>query len=198
MNFLPQQDQIFIKKRYRNKFFILPVFLVLLFIALSILFFTHLYVYLINKNILLEKELETLNKNPFLAKFIETEESLKKINEKIKFLSDGGKTMFNLTSVIKQIIFAKKPFTGINIEYMVFEKLNESAGKIVLRGKTEKREELLNYFENLKKTDGFLKVELPTENIIKSDNIDYTINIFLKLSRAKFQFIIIFLPPLLW
>ena len=180
MNFLPQQDQIFIKKRYRNKFFILPVFLVLLFIALSILFFAPLYVYLTNKNILLEKELETLNKNPFLAKFIETEESLKKINEKIKFLSDGGKTMFNLTSVIKQIIFAKKPFTGINIEYMVFEKLNESAGKIVLRGKTEKREELLNYFENLKKTDGFLKVELPTENIIKSDNIDYTINIFLK------------------
>ena len=121
MNFLPQQDQIFIKKRYRNKFFILPVFLVLLFIALSILFFAPLYVYLTNKNILLEKELETLNKNPFLAKFIETEESLKKINEKIKFLSDGGKTMFNLTSVIKQIIFAKKPFTGINIEYMVFD-----------------------------------------------------------------------------
>jgi len=177
MNFLPIDEQIKIKKRYKEKFF--------LFLA-SVLFFASLinlilvfpsYVFLKIKNNDLKKEYEVLRSDSIFLKSEKMNSSLNDLDKNIKFLKTGGEDTVDFSKILNEIIKLKN--SKVSLASISFEK-----DKIVLLGNAKTREALLIFIQNLKENTVFKSVDSPASNLLRKENVDFTITISLKLNNV--------------
>lgn len=187
MNFLPLKDQTEIKKQYKKRFF-LGLILFLFFLGLIniiLIFPPYLLLRLENGN--LKKQSLAGPNEAILAKSKDTETSLKNLYADIEFLKNlaGGSPLlapliYELTNKIRNGI------NGVSIESINFENnaaKEKNINKISLFGKARTRDAFLAFLSNLKTSDYFKEINSPPQNILKNEDIDYRIEIFLKTNE---------------
>ena len=178
MNFLPIETQTLFKKQYKRKVFIFfaAIVLFLLIVNLVLLFPSHIF---LKTSVLdVKRQLEIANQNSVFIRFKETQIALEKLNAETDFLNTKKNEIRNIAPLFKKITDLKKEATeDISINFMSFEK---KKNKIALQGEAETRASLLKFINSLENKDDFLKIKSPPSNLLKENNINYSLDIFLK------------------
>lgn len=173
MNFLPFEEQIKIKKIYKKKFFILLVFTIFFVSLINLILIFPSYVFLKIKNNGLKNDIKILLTDSNFLKSNDMNDSLKDLALNIPFLKTAEKEVIEFSDILKEIIKLKN--SSISLSSVFFEK-----DKITLLGKSKNREKLLLFVQNLKENIFFKNVEYPASNLLRKENIDFTLTVFLK------------------
>ncbi len=97
----------------------------------------------------------------------------KEFMNEIQILRSFGATS-SAVAFIEQIITLKPARVGlVSFQY----DLSEGKAKLGVRGKADRREDLLEFKERLEKEAGFTNIELPAQTLIKRTDIQFTIDL---------------------
>lgn len=173
MNFLPIDEQIKIKKRYKKRFFLFLAFALFLSALINLTLLFPSYIFLKIKNNDLKQELGILRADSIFLKSENMNGSLNVLDKNIQFLKTEKKEIVDFSEILREIIKLKN--NGISITSISFEK-----DKIILLGNGKTREALLSFIQNLKENGIFKTVDSPASNLLKKENIDFIITVFLK------------------
>ena len=184
MNFFPIENQILLKRRYRQKVLIFFGFIIFSLIFINLILIAPSYFFLKISGENLKKQSEIINQSPVFLRFAEIENSFKNLNLDIIFLENRGKEIRFLAPLLEKIINEKlkKAAADISVNFISFALGNENAykqaDKIIIQGNAKTRIDLLKFVKNLEKEGGFLEIQSPPSNLLKEKDIDYTLNIF--------------------
>ena len=173
MNFLPIDEQIKIKKIYKKRFFLILSFALFLASLINLILVFPSYIFLKVKNNDLKQGFNALRADSIFLKSEKMEDSLKSLDKNIKFLKTGEKEVVEFSEILKEIIKLKN--TKISLSSIFFEK-----DKIILLGNGKTREALLLFIQNLKESGIFKTVDSPASNLLRKEDINFTITVFLK------------------
>lgn len=173
MNFLPIDEQIKIKKIFKKRFFLLLAFALFLAALINLILAFPSYIFLKIKNNDLKQGFNALRADSIFLKSKKMEDSLKYLDKNIKFLKTGEKEVVEFSEILKEIIKLKN--SGISLSSISFEK-----DKIVLLGNGKTRDALLLFIQNLKESGIFKTVDSPASNLLRKENISFTITVFFK------------------
>jgi len=103
---------------------------------------------------------------------------IKQINNKINFVEKIQNDFIPWSDLLKTLaeITPKK----INLYYL---KVDSAKQTIKIKGLADFREDLLNFKQNLENTPIFKNIDLPVNNILEKENIDFEINAKINLPR---------------
>lgn len=174
MNFLPDENKIFLKKEYIRRLFALFGFgfFIIVLIGIVLLLFPFLSLKVQQKIfesqlLVSEKRLSSNNINDILPV---TED----LNKKILIFEEIPKDSIEKSSIVRNIINRKT--SAIKISSIFFDKEKDKE-KITIRGVAERRDDMLYFIDSLKAEKLFKKVELPVSSLLKDKDVDFAINI---------------------
>lgn len=175
MNFLPIDEQIKIKKIYKKRFFLFLAFAVFVAALINLILVFPSYIFLKVKNNDFKQEFHAVRDDSIFLKSEKMNGFLNDLDKNIKFLKTEEKEVVEFSGILKEIIKLKN--SGVFISSISFEK-----DKIVLLGNAKTREALLLFIQNLKKEDAIFKsVDSPASNLLRKENVNFIISVFLKL-----------------
>jgi len=83
------------------------------------------------------------------------------------------------TRIIRTIVDTTNKSIAVEGFFLQKEGGEEGRNKMIVRGNARNRESLISFVDRLRKFELFESVELPTSNLVKSRNINFSITIFL-------------------
>lgn len=175
MNFLPSEDQIIIKKQYKFKFIFFLGIIVSFLAFINLIFIFPSYIFLKIKNEDFKKQFGVISISPEFRSLSDTELSLKKINDDIDFLKSSSDKSFIFSDILKEIIGLKE--NGISVTSISFDNSDKSFS---ILGNASARVDLMLFVKKIKDSGKFKIVEFPPSNILKNEDIDYSIKAVLK------------------
>lgn len=101
----------------------------------------------------------------------ELEEKIKNYNLTLSKLKTFYQEQLNLTSILEKIFQTLPQGT-----YLTNFNFNPQISQISLTGFTPSRETLLQFKENLEKTEYFKEIDFPTKNWLQATDIDFSVN----------------------
>ena len=107
MNFLPIENQILLKRRYRQKVLIFFGFIIFSLIFINLILIAPSYFFLKISGENLKKQSAIINQSPVFLRFAEIENSFKNLNLDIIFLENRGKEIRFLAPLLEKIINEK-------------------------------------------------------------------------------------------
>lgn len=173
MNFLPIDERIKIKKRYKKRFFLFLAFALFLAALINLILIFPSYIFLKIKNNDFKQEIRILRSDSIFLKSEKMNGFLNDLDKNINFLKTEGKEVVEFSAILREIIKVKNG--GISLASISFEK-----DKIVLLGNGKTREALLLFIQNLKENTLFKSIDSPASNLLRKENINFTITVFLK------------------
>lgn len=178
INLLPEEKKNKIK---RKKKIVTIIKQEILF--LSAVFF--LVVILIDINFILKFQLNILEKNYSLEQSQDKYQKLKKYEDKFKQVNSKSMFLFN---VGKDHLYWSRLFYELDKlipDEVTINTLSNSGYKILLTGKSAKREDLLKFQENINSSQCFSDVNLPLSNLVTKENINFQIDFKIKENCLK-------------
>lgn len=175
MNFLPPEDQIIIKRQYKFKFIFFLGIIISFLAFVNLIFIFPSYIFLKIKNEDFKKQFGIISASREFKSLSDTESSLKKINDDIDFLKNSGDKSFIFSNLLKEITDLKE--SGISITSISFDNSDKSFS---ILGNAGARDDLMLFVKKIKDSGKFETVEFPPSNILKNEDIDYSIKAVLK------------------
>lgn len=178
INLLDNSEKKRIRRHYSVRLGIASLFLItILFIVGSIFLIPSLFLISV-------KEKEVLKQSIIAEKVLvlhgggNVSDITKSTNRKISIFLTPEKDI-NPTSIIQAII--DKMVDSITVEGFFLQKegVEDRRGKVIIRGNSRNRESLISFVGRLRESEFFESVDLPTSNLVKSRNINFSITIFL-------------------
>ncbi len=178
INLLPLGDRVEIKKEYLRRLAVVSG----IFLSLSILVFI---IILLPALLLAKNQKHNYERQLFLSQqqlvlsgaagaILAAED----LNSKLEIFGKGQKEAGEISGIIAVIIGNKTD--GIKLDAFLYDK-----GKIIVRGESETRKELLSFIEALKRERQFTEVESPASNLLKEKDIEFNILIGLAKNNEK-------------
>ena len=177
LNLLPEEQREKIKKEYKIRRLVVASFFI--FISLVIASVSLLPPYLISKEKLDEsnKHLNTFSNSPIIKKSQDLSSETDAINGKIKSLSVSNSVY--IYDILNKIL--DKKTDQISIKNFVYLKKDNNNVSVTLSGLANSRESLIGFEKNLQNETYFSSVDFPVSNLAKDTNIDFSIQIGIKI-----------------
>ncbi len=182
MNLLPSEEKEILKKGFRIRVFILlNIFLTIFFIAASIFLIPSYFlareqlsvIYSLNTSIKPEDE-ESISKTLLVPAELEN---------KIKFFETNLRNKKTFEA-ISEVVSLKN--SGIKIGSIFFSKIPEGPEakvSILISGRAERRDSLINFQTALRESQKFQSVDVPVSSLAKDKDLPFSIDLI--ISREK-------------
>lgn len=173
-NLLPENLKERIKKEYRLRLAIV----ILSFVVMSQIFFliflfpSWLNSYSKEKDYLVKSD--EINKTISALDVASTTSFINFLNKKLLTINDVLEYP-RVVPIFNSIMSAKSQ--SIRLEGIYYTSADSDSAVVTVNGLSDRRDSLVLFTDNLKKIDGFNKVDLPISNLAKDKNIDFSINI---------------------
>ncbi len=185
INLLPVEDKIFIKREYLRRLLIVIGIFSFSLIFAAIFLLLPSYFLTISQKKTFENQLESVITNLNRQDASRIEANVNHLNAKLAFFS-GQKDEQRLSEIIKHIVENRNK--GISLSYFSYQKSENVAGDIILlQGKAWTRNDFLAFVELLGNIEKIKNVESPPSNLLKMENIPFTLRLELTLSGLKPQ-----------
>ncbi len=175
LNILPPEKKKEIKLWYLYKNLKTAMLLLIIYISIVAMLILFAKLFLQINFVNLSQDVNTLINN--------NQNSNKKIGEikaKINNITKIQKENVKCSNVLKDIVNK----TNDNIKFSKIS-LNVNENKLVLAGHAKTRDDLLNFKKQLEKSNNYSNIDLPINNILEKENINF--NIQLKIESYDFQ-----------
>ncbi len=178
INLLPQKNIKNIKKEFTRRV------VIILGLAISVLIFTQIAL-----SSALFLTLNSYIKNSisqviFTKEFAEkeglqkSESKVKNINKLLLFFQENENKIEPITDDISEILTASKN-NSIKLESFLFN-MSPSLATVSIKGNASNRDNLINFINTLKLKNHFQKIESPISNLLKENDVDFSIILELK------------------
>ena len=178
INLLPKQQ----KKELKHEYEIRLLSVIFIMIAILGIVATALvlpsYFFSKSKETLVEKNLETFNKENPLVKVEDLNKINTDINSKIKVLDSKWSNDPDMDVTFKN--FLSLTPEGISISQILFNENADKNKSFEIHGQASDREVLQNFKTILEKDEKFKNVDLPISNFVKKTKIDFTLSFSLQ------------------
>ena len=106
------------------------------------------------------------------------DETMVSVNKKLSLLFPEKDIHFSLSPVLKKILIKKPPnLKIIGLFYKQESNDNVREEKIIVRGRSLGREELLSFVEALREESLFTDVDLPIADLVENEDIPFSITV---------------------
>ena len=183
INLLPAEDKILIKKEYLRRLLIVIGIFSFSFICVAILLLSPSYFLAVSQKKIFENQLKAATESLSRQDTPKTEADVNDLNVKLAFFGDQ-KDDERLSEIIKLIVENRNK--GISLAYFSYQKGKDSEGDVILlQGKALTRKDFLAFIEFLGDIEEVKNVESPPSNLLKVENISFTLRLELALSGLK-------------
>lgn len=175
LNLLLRKDRYDLRKEYTLRFWIImvSVFLVAGLIFIVLLFSINIFVW--TENQIVTNQLETVSGADNTKQREELHALTMEINQQVnKFI----KNQPEYSGFLSQVLDAQPQ--GVGISSIDFNQTKEGETefiKIVIDGQAGRREDMVQYRDNLKSIQNFRNVNLPLSNLTQGTNINFRITL---------------------
>lgn len=184
INLLPTEDKIFIKKEYLRRLSVIIGIFSFSFVCAAIFLLLPSYFLTISQKKTFESQLGVVRESLNRQDASKIEADVNDLNAKLAFFS-GQKGGERLSEMINLIVEDRGK--GISLSHFSYQKGKGVEGDaILLHGKALTRKDFLAFMEFLGNIEGVKNVESPPSNLLKTENISFTLRLELILSGLKF------------
>lgn len=174
INLLPYEDRKKIRQESLRRFLVIAIFETSLVLFAGILLIFPVSFSFKSQKDGLEREESVSRQGAPLDQLKEVEKEIKKLNSELTLLEAASKSGEVSDIFIK--IMDSKP-AGISIDEFLYSRQSK---KILLAGNAAVRDDLVKFQEVLGSLEFSEKLESPLSNILKRENVDFSINLYIK------------------
>ncbi|MEI6528096.1 MAG: hypothetical protein WCO10_00270 [bacterium] len=178
-NLLTEKQKIFVKNEFRLRLAVTVVFLVFLTSVNYLSYLIPYYISVVKKDRLVAEQFAEVitveNKENSGSSITQT---VRRTNDMMKLVEIYGQPALVISEQIDKIISNKN--SGIVINKISSNYLQPTDMQINISGRAKTRDNLTVFLQTLKSKAAFYDVKYPVSDFLKSNDIDFTINI-----RAK-------------
>lgn len=182
MNFLPEENQIVFKKKYKQKFFTLLGCVIMFLLVINLILVLSYYFSLRIKNNIFKTQISFLNNSSIFKKSFDASLKFEKLDSQTKFLEKQLNENKRIFPILEKILSFKEK--TITVEFISFNKkvgeTDFSKDSFILKGKAETRESFLDFIRNLEKEKDLFEIRSDPNNLLKEKDFDYSLQIFIK------------------
>ncbi len=183
MNFLPIENQIIFKKKYKQKFLIILGCVITFLLLTNLILALSYYLFLKIKSGDISTQINALNNSNVFKKSFNESKQLKELNSKADFLDKKLKGGKNISLILEKILITRGQ-DPISIDSISFNREIEGSispkNTLILKGEAETRISFLRFIKNLEKESDLFEVQLNPNNFLKEKKISYSLEIFIK------------------
>lgn len=172
INIIPEEKKILIQKERTRRFTLVFGIAVIFAVSISAVLLIPSYLYLIEQKKHIARIIEVLESGPIFKEIQDIENSIEGLNQKLSLFQRNQNNILNISFFIEKILEQKPP--SVRITNISYNNLPKSL-RISLSGSSPTRDLLLKFVENLNKEESIKKVHSPITNILKEQNIEFSL-----------------------
>lgn len=176
VNLLPQDYQKKIKADRLRRLIAAFGFLIFIAIASNIALLLPFQLAAVLQQKELRRELEITKKSSLFAKATDIEEIIGKLNSQVDLFQKQESGRFELAPIMESVLSSRP--AGVNIRNFIFEAENQAKNqpaRISISGWAGNRPALINFIKTNESNRFFSRVGSPISNLLKEQNIDYSL-----------------------
>ena len=178
INFLSEKNKNNVKKEYSFRVFTLFLIIFSLVMVFVSVFLSPAHILSIYRKSVISNQLGMVKESP-VSKSSVSLEDVKKINEIVKVISSATVYQKPASDFIKRILNSKN--SAITISFISSDFDTNNNMRISLRGFSKTRDGLTKFVKDIKSLNLFSGVDLPISSLVKSSDIDFSINLTTKI-----------------
>jgi cytoskeletal protein RodZ len=178
INFLSEKNKNNVKKEYSFRvatLFLIVFSLVLIFISV---FLSSAHILSVYREGVISNQLAMVKESSFGKSNVSLDD-VKKINEIVKTISSATVYQKPASDFIKSILNSKNSAIAISSMSSDFDTNNNI--RISIKGFSKTRDGLTKFVKDIKSLNLFSGVDLPISSLVKSSDIDFSINLVAKI-----------------
>lgn len=174
INLLPAEDKIFIRREYLRRWLVLSGVFIFVFICSAVILFLPPYFFLSSQETNFKNQLSIVSKGLERADTEKIESSIRDLNAKLKSFGSQEEKLRQISALIQEILKAKS--SNIRLIGFNFQKQSgEKKDTLTFQGIADNRNALLDFEKSLEVIKGIQKVNSPASNLLKQENIDFSL-----------------------
>lgn len=173
INLLPVEEQKLIKKEYLRRLIVVVGIFFFVFVCISTILLLPSYFLFSSQKKSFDNQLDAIHQRLERESAADAESSISDLNEKLKSFSGSGEASQPISRLIKQILSVKP--AAVKLAYIYYQQQ-----RLSLQGQAQTRKSLLSFTGALESFDEVNKVQSPPSNLLKEENIDFNLVIYLK------------------
>jgi len=173
INLLPTEDKIINKKDYLIRLFSVVGILVFIIIAISFVLSLPIFLSLFFEERDISAQLDVLKLRDSSIEADNIYKDLDILNKRLSLYEKNNDEVRQVSILIERIISLKT--SGIKINYFKYEK--DKDGKLMITGKSDKRSDFVGFKKRLETDEMFSVVSSPLSNLLKENDIIFTMTI---------------------